>query len=97
MYVKRYPAGEFRQEVSVSRRGALYLFPEHIASAMTDIQSFLENEKELHALIKIILFLSFVSYTHPFQDGNGTIVRIYVAVLLLQSGYLYTDKLNDFA
>lgn len=48
----------------------------------------LENKK-LHPLLVIALFVVNFLAVHPFQDGNGRLSRILTSLLLLQQGYLY--------
>lgn len=47
------------------------------------------DEKNLHPLITIALFVVVFLAIHPFQDGNGRLSRILTALLLLQAGYAY--------
>jgi len=48
------------------------------------------NDKALHPLIIIGIFVVTFLAIHPFQDGNGRISRALTALLLLKAGYLYT-------
>ena len=47
------------------------------------------DEKDLHPLITIALFVVVFLAIHPFQDGNGRLSRILTTLLLLQAGYAY--------
>lgn len=47
------------------------------------------EEKELHPLLIIAIFVVHFLAIHPFQDGNGRLSRILTTLLLLKSGYLY--------
>lgn len=47
------------------------------------------EEKILHPLLVIGLFVVIFLAIHPFQDGNGRLSRILTSLLLLKSGYLY--------
>jgi len=47
------------------------------------------DEKTLHPLITVALFVVIFLAIHPFQDGNGRLSRILTTLLLLQAGYAY--------
>ena len=47
------------------------------------------QEKRLHPLLIIGVFVVVFLEIHPFQDGNGRLSRILTTLLLLQSGYAY--------
>jgi Fic family protein len=47
------------------------------------------EQKELHPLLIIALFIVVFLAIHPFQDGNGRLSRALTNLLLLRSGYLY--------
>lgn len=47
------------------------------------------NEKKVHALLIIAVFVVTFLAIHPFQDGNGRLSRILTTLLLLRSGYAY--------
>lgn len=47
------------------------------------------EEKSLHSLIIIAIFIVEFLAIHPFQDGNGRLSRILTTLLLLQEGYQY--------
>ncbi|ELR98409.1 Fic family protein [Gloeocapsa sp. PCC 73106] len=47
------------------------------------------EQKELHPLIVIGVFVVQFLAIHPFQDGNGRLSRILTTLLLLKSGYSY--------
>ena len=51
-------------------------------------QEQLEN-KNLHPLLIIGIFIVLFLAIHPFQDGNGRLSRILTSLLLLKAGYLY--------
>ena len=48
------------------------------------------EDKAIHPLITIGIFIVNFLAIHPFQDGNGRISRALTALLLLKTGYLYT-------
>lgn len=45
------------------------------------------EEKELHPLLVIGIFVMVFLAVHPFQDGNGRLSRCLTTLLLLKSGY----------
>lgn len=47
------------------------------------------EQKTLHPLLIIGIFIVEFLAIHPFQDGNGRLSRILTSLLLLKSGYLY--------
>lgn len=47
------------------------------------------QDKQLHALIVVAVFIVRFLAIHPFQDGNGRLSRILTTLLLLKSGYAY--------
>ncbi|MEM6780328.1 MAG: DUF977 family protein [Pseudomonadota bacterium] len=49
---------------------------------------FLDN-RELHPLLIIAIFIVIFLEIHPFQDGNGRLSRVLTTLLLLRSGYSY--------
>jgi Fic family protein len=48
-----------------------------------------EQDKALHALLVIAIFVVVFLEIHPFQDGNGRLSRILTTLLLLRAGYAY--------
>ena len=47
------------------------------------------NQKEIHPLLIIALFVLVFLQIHPFHDGNGRLSRVLTTLLLLQVGYTY--------
>lgn len=47
------------------------------------------DEKSLHPLLVISVFVVRFLAIHPFQDGNGRLSRILTTLLLLRAGYTY--------
>ncbi len=47
------------------------------------------DEKSLHPLLDISVFVVRFLAIHPFQDGNGGLSRILTTLLLLRAGYTY--------
>lgn len=48
------------------------------------------EQKKLHPLIIIALFIVLFLAIHPFQDGNGRLSRLLTTLLMLKSGYTYS-------
>ena len=49
------------------------------------------EEKKLHPLLIISVFIVSFLAIHPFQDGNGRLSRALTTFLLLKTGYLYVS------
>jgi Fic family protein len=47
------------------------------------------RKNELHPLLCIAIFIVAFLAIHPFQDGNGRLLRILTTLLLLRAGYAY--------
>lgn len=47
------------------------------------------NDKKLHPLLLIALWVVVFLEIHPFQDGNGRLSRVLTMLLLMQLGYVY--------
>ena len=59
---------------------------------MAELVTWVKDEREqktLHPLLIIALFVVVFLEIHPFQDGNGRLSRLLTTLLLLQSGYAY--------
>ena len=59
---------------------------------MTELVAWLNatrDERKLHPLLVIGIFVVMFLAIHPFQDGNGRLSRIVTTLLLLQAGYAY--------
>lgn len=48
-----------------------------------------QQDRQLHPLLVIAVFVVTFLAIHPFQDGNGRLSRILTTLLLLQAGYAY--------
>lgn len=47
------------------------------------------ENRELHPLLVIAVFIVVFLAIHPFQDGNGRVSRVLTTLLLLRAGYMY--------
>jgi Fic family protein len=59
---------------------------------MTELVSWLmatREQRQLHPLLVIAVFVVEFLEIHPFQDGNGRLSRILTTLLLMQAGYAY--------
>jgi len=59
---------------------------------MTELVEWLHRareEKLLHPLLIVAVFVVTFLEIHPFQDGNGRLSRVLTTLLLLQAGYAY--------
>lgn len=48
-----------------------------------------QEDKSLHPLLVIAVFVVVFLEIHPFQDGNGRLSRILTTLMLLRAGYAY--------
>lgn len=65
-----------------------YETPELMRELVVWVSVALEN-RELHPLLVIAIFLVRFLAIHPFQDGNGRLSRALTTLLLLKKGYTY--------
>jgi Fic family protein len=59
---------------------------------MAELASWVNEErdqKHLHPLLIIAIFVVVFLEIHPFQDGNGRLSRVLTTLLLMQAGYAY--------
>jgi len=52
------------------------------------------NEKQLHPLIVLAVFVYEFLSIHPFQDGNGRLSRLLTTLFLLQQGYEFINYIS---
>lgn len=59
---------------------------------MTELTSWLNEVRQahhLHPLIVVAVSIVVILEIHPFQDGNGRLIRMLTTLLLLQAGFTY--------
>lgn len=82
-------AGSYRQ-VDVEIGKSNFKPPSHLIvdELMQKLIDFINKEDaEQFAIIKIAIFHHAMTYIHPFDNGNGRVVRLLTFVLLLQYGF----------
>ena len=62
--------------------------PRLMSEAVEWTREALQN-KQLHPLLAIAIFVVIFLEVHPFQDGNGRLSRVLTTLLLLRAGYSY--------
>lgn len=61
--------------------------PEKVADEMKTLINDYENQENIHPLQKAALFHGRFEQIHPFEDGNGRVGRLLIAIILLKQGY----------
>jgi len=56
-----------------------------VPQLMSNLFSFLKNDKDTHVLIKASIFHYEVEFIHPFIDGNGRMGRLWQTVILVNN------------
>ena len=70
---------------------------EEIPDAIEWLVAFANNENDtvfIHPIIKAIIIHFFISYLHPFVDGNGRTARALFHWYMLKSGYWLTEYMS---
>ncbi|HVF69149.1 MAG TPA: Fic family protein [Xanthomonadales bacterium] len=60
---------------------------EEIAKALSDVYTWLTEEREIHPLLKAGILHHEFAYIHPFLDGNGRIGRVLTTYYLIMQHY----------
>jgi Fic family protein len=60
-----------------------------LMTELVDWMNKVREDKSLHPLLAISLFVIVFLEIHPFEDGNGRLSRVLTTLLLLQAGYSY--------
>lgn len=77
----------------------LYCPPEHVSSEMDNLVA-IYNEaenKQIHPLICATWFHHAFTTIHPFQDGNGRVVRLLASLILIKHGLFPITVLREEA
>ncbi len=56
---------------------------------LVDWLRYTRDNKSLHPLLMVAVFVVVFLEIHPFEDGNGRLSRILTTLLLMQTGYVY--------
>lgn len=97
-------SGSFRTNNDVVVENAVTHEVVHTPPSYTEIPqaiewliSFANNENEkffIHPIIKAIIIHFFISYLHPFVDGNGRTARALFHWFMLKNGYWLTEYMS---
>ncbi|MDE7412929.1 MAG: Fic family protein [Muribaculaceae bacterium] len=97
-------SGKFRQNNDVVVENAITHEVVHIPPSFTEIASsiewlvnFVNNDDTsvfIHPIIKATIIHFFISYLHPFVDGNGRTARALFHWYMLKEGYWLTEYLS---
>jgi Fic family protein len=88
--VATYPTGE-QKTIFATTEPALV---EVEMFALIKWTNFQWNEKTIHPLIVLAVFVYEFLSIHPFQDGNGRLSRILTTLFLLQQGYGFIQYIS---
>ena len=77
----------------------MYCPPEHVESEMDQLISILDEliEKQVHPLIIASWLHHAFTTIHPFQDGNGRVVRLIASLILIKYNYFPITVLREEA
>lgn len=79
--------GHKTEQEIVVKHNPPYHTADEIKKALNEILEWLQEEKDLHPLLKAAIFHHQFAYIHPFFDGNGRLARILTTYLLLREQY----------
>ena len=85
--------GEYKQHPNNPKRldGTVFEYcpPVNVPQEMENLLRINDElvQKGVHVLIRAAFFHHAFSTIHPFQDGNGRVVRILVSMILIKDGY----------
>lgn len=61
----------------------------HLMAELLEWVRYTKEQKALHPLLIVAVFVVVFLEIHPFEDGNGRLSRVLTTLLLLQAGYSY--------
>lgn len=85
-------AGQFRH-VRIAKGDTLFCYPEHIAANLERLLAQLATENHLRALAprpfaeRLAWYLNELNMIHPFRDGNGRTLYLFIAMLADHAGH----------
>jgi cell filamentation protein len=85
-------AGRYRS-IRISKPGAAFCYPEHIAGQMKQLFDQLRADRFLRGLDrrafadKAAAFLAWLNQIHPFREGNGRTQMAFMAALAARAGH----------
>jgi Fic family protein len=88
--VATYPTGEQKTIFDTTE-------PALVESEMFELIEWINlqwNEKTIHPLIVLAIFIYEFLSIHPFQDGNGRLSRLLTTLFLLQQGYEFIQYIS---
>jgi len=97
-FKKLYPAGQFRKERDFKKYwDEIYNYIDYnlIPESIENINLFLNIESDLHFLIKIILYLEYSWFVHPYYNGNGTAYLLVISILLIKNWYILPGNFGE--
>ena len=92
------PVGEFRTTREFRMYdGAEYDYMPHaeIEENLQSVESFLEEENDIHFMVRLAVYLHRVWFIHPYYNGNGTLFMIIVGIRLVQNGYIVPKDMDE--
>jgi len=88
--VATYPTGEQKTIFATTQ-------PAFVDGEMFELMNWTNrqwNEKTIHPLIVLAVFIYEFLSIHPFQDGNGRLSRLLTTLCLLQQGYEFINYIS---
>ncbi len=75
----------------------LYCPPEHVAAEMDSLVAIYNDleEQKIHPIIIAAWFHHAFTTIHPYQDGNGRLVRLLASLILIKANYFPFTVLRD--
>lgn len=84
-------AGAFKDHVNFVRSGQDVLYvptdPERVRVELSNALEWLHTARDVHPLVRVIVFFHEFQGIHPFRDGNGRVGRALTTLFLHELGY----------